>query len=79
MGYKGTKFRSILCKCKECNKEFYEYKSDNLVTNLILFPNQSEHAKFHDFSYKYIIKNNLLEEYTNFFIKNGGECVKITR
>jgi hypothetical protein len=54
-------------------------KGDNSITNLILFSNASNHKKFHDNAYKFIVKNNLLDQYINFFIKNGGECVKITR
>ncbi len=54
-------------------------KVDNSISNLILFESQSEHKKFHSHAYKFVVKNNLLDEYVKFFIHNGGKCVKITR
>jgi hypothetical protein len=42
-------------------------KADNSITNLRLFTSNSEHTRYHQHAYKFLVENNLEEKYYEWF------------
>lgn len=46
-------------------------KIDNRIENLMLFKNISEHKRFHDNAYNFLVKKNLIKEYIKNIVKDN--------